>query len=74
MRKFQPVRSREGQEIYARVRARLKIDLFGIGRNRTSTPIGKNDEEEKRSHAKIPTVALLGGPRNLRTRVSAYSD
>ena len=64
-RKFQPVRSREGQDIYAHARSRYKIDLLRIGRNRTSTPIGQNDEYWKQSRAKIVTGALPGEPGNI---------
>ena len=60
MRKFQPVRSQEGREIYARARTRLKLDRLGIGRNRTGTPIGQNDEYWKRSRVIVVTGVLSG--------------
>ena len=62
------MRSREDWENCAHARALSKIDHLGIALNRTSTLIRPNDEEEKRSRAKIPTGVLPGGPGNLRTR------
>ena len=48
-----------------RTRARaLKVDLLGIRRNHTGTPIGQNDEYLKRSRRKIITGALPGEPGN----------
>ena len=58
------MRSHDGREIYARARVGYEVDLLGIGRNRTGTPIGQIDEYWKRLDVKIVTGALLGEPGN----------
>ena len=63
-RKFQPVCFREDRENCARTRALQMFDHLGIARNRIGTLIRPNDEEEKRTRAKISTDALSGGLDN----------
>ena len=65
--KLEPVHFEEDREVCARARTLQKFGRHGIARNQTGTTIRPNDEDGKRSHAKISTGELSGGQGNLRT-------
>ena len=69
VRKLQAVCSQVDREIWECVRSRQKFDRHGIVQNFTGTTIRPNEDDGMRSRAKISIGELLGGPKNLPTRV-----